>query len=919
MSSHIKVSKGITHSIRNVSQKGTFGNEFASGSMQKLAIKYVSSALKVPYFLNETDEECIRQAIPHRLIIFDDENAKDVAHGHLKFLAEYVAKSVKLMNFSGQDVKLIGPKFDKEEVDCFKTARSIHYCTKSPVRLDEVRRLSSSRAIQLKLKCMKRELGSMMVEYTAIVKKILDNPTAGGADKLVQRRKILDVEIAEKEYEVSDLETSFKTINSQEPVEVLKCCNVGVENCNVNADVMVAFDSLYDVDLQQLIVKAEKLNVSEIYATIILPFGLLYVDRYYSEELNVTFIKHGDGFLMVHGQDMSNGYVHEYSVSVMRLMENSFIKPADGNREHIWTYEIIKDVAEICLLRFYRAKETKRVVRKKLPSKFDKYTIIMHPVEYFSRIPRRPIMVPTQKLNVAVSRVKREKNMKTIVEDLYAYVQCMFFKVVGMDRDLLTEAYKVARKEYSIFEKIIKEMSDWLKMTAEHIPFVYKILDFFTAPNCKKYMDERIDLQDLILDSRVTDIERFNDHFKMISKGFVMEIDTIPTLVDVFKSIVNGDDSAYYQRLSAKYSDKELQEFFGRHSVLSTLESYNKALDQTTRKYDIERKNREDELERKRKEIETLKDEEHNSEGESMTAGLSVVQKTKGEHECDIGEVINLTESVFGAHNAYTVQHLQQDSDKRMDDLTAAAFKYNCSRLEGKTVKQLSDAQIKNLIKRLTKQGKVANTTVTVAEAIEAMHLLKMTYSRELPMQSSKVLFDLKKAIFESIKTIAASETVNNITEKKVEVIKGLAGAGKTFYVCDKFEPSEDAYISPMADVLYETERVLYIDEAGAFNKQYLIFIMLMFNVRKFVFLGDDEQTKYFDPFGDLGTDDFCSLVDYKDITVMYFSFRFGPTVAAHLNTAFNYPVFSLKNTDTKLFTMESQITHLRKAVQISR
>ncbi|CAG8465895.1 1889_t:CDS:2 [Ambispora gerdemannii] len=157
----------------------------------------------------------------------------------------------------------------------------------------------------------------------------------------------------------------------------------------------------------------------------------------------------------------------------------------------------------------------------------------------------------------------------------------------------------------------------------------------------------------------------------------------------------------------------------------------------------------------------------------------------------------------------------------------------------------------------------------------------------------------------------------------------GLAGAGKTFYVEGIFEPTKDAYISPMVDVQTEKalkakhgnhtklslktfekldevkvspDGVLYIDEAGAFNKQYLIFIMLKFSAKKFVFLGDDEQTKYFDPVGDLGNEDFCSLIHYRDITVMYYSFRYGPTVAAHLNTAFNYPVFSLRNEDMKLY-----------------
>jgi hypothetical protein len=167
-----------------------------------------------------------------------------------------------------------------------------------------------------------------------------------------------------------------------------------------------------------------------------------------------------------------------------------------------------------------------------------------------------------------------------------------------------------------------------------------------------------------------------------------------------------------------------------------------------------------------------------------------------------------------------------------------------------------------------------------------------------------------------------------DFNKRKVKVVNGFAGAGKTYYITHNFDPIRDAYIAPFADLLskvhddlkaehpnnkccvktYEkigeihtTGRKLFVDEASAYSYEYLILLLLTFDFEEFHFIGDTNQTKYYDVTGDSASKGFADFVDDENIETMRFSMRFGPKLALMLNELFDYPVISLSNNDTQI------------------
>jgi hypothetical protein len=485
-------------------------------------------------------------------------------------------------------------------------------------------------------------------------------------------------------------------------------------------------------------------------------------------------------------------------------------------------------------------------------------------------------------------------------------------------------------------------MKDWVMELVASFPFLKSFLDMIQLTACEKYLKQRVDLSDLIMDSRAVDINTIHGYFTTLRSKFnrmYEEEKRISWSVMEFLTMWS-QPRRYWERMRVELGDEEyIRVFNAPHRSLMRANPYcaeifkrisvDRQRNVTVSKMvEAQTKMTQQFLKREVQEMKEAQDMY-----DEMVSNLSDTSSYAGS-----SEVVSSNEAIvnvrgdlpFESHDPTSVRHLAASDKDIMDDLTQAAFNFNLNRMtDGSLTKPYSKQALAKLVEKFTYTGQDSKCIVTRDEALDALNKLKDAYCVEADMIKEEWYKKLKITIYSEIKTLLKSGACDSIISKVVHVIKGVAGAGKTYFMETNFDPLEDAYISPMASVLMDTNRALkskfgdnidfrlktfekfteikktggtlYIDEAGAFNRPYLIMLMLYFDYKRYVFLGDDEQTKFYDVAGTLGDLDFSSLVERKNMTRMYASFRYGPTVAAYLNSAFNYPVFSLCSHDTQI------------------
>jgi len=421
-------SKTLDDALTKFNIKGSAAYDATEAYQKDLAKNLFNTALLVKYPCSDVEFQCIIEAIPSRICVRkQDPHIKRTSHPHLKVFADELNDQILNLDLSHSRIVVIGPKFDKKEADNWKTAHSVHYCLEpNNKNNDPFRNRSSQKALAIQIKTLREQYKLLNETYT-MNKKILSDGACTSEkfqDTLTMTKNIIP--------EMRDLEESI--IDKEEKIRVLEndtnytsLCTYGGENCPHRNDTIVAFDSLYDIDLTQFFIRCDHTDTKEVYATLILPFGLKHVNSYTSPELNVIFSKYDEGFTMTHMADMTNGYCHS-NRTIMDLMYQGYIKTPDNN---YWYYEIMDSIGEMCLLKFVPSKIPKVMIRKDLPPKFDKNVIVYNPKLFFSKIPKyEKMLLDSAKLSSIIQFVERYDKPKGIISDAYTHVQSLFKNVV---------------------------------------------------------------------------------------------------------------------------------------------------------------------------------------------------------------------------------------------------------------------------------------------------------------------------------------------------------------------------------------------------------------------------------------------------------------------------------------------------------
>lgn len=477
-----QITKDLIYSQGTVSQKGSTAQQATEGGQSKSAAELYATRIEIDVKCTPKQRDCICNALPHEIVVYQPpRKAGFEAHPQLSFLADYVQSTFRTMNFAGKAIKVVGAKFTKKEASAYGTADSVHYCLLRPSAGDEFRANSSLRFLELQLKEQEVEIlliGGLVKGARESITKC--NPMHAAANLDDMTTKIAAI----KNYSTRVEEMGFEKARTQRLIEALKdtkgcfqsdlVCTGGVEQCDHKCDYMICNDSIYDIDLNALVRRANEVGTKEIYAVAIVPFGLKYVESYYSEELDVHFkrvvpaarplhsklieavacgldptgiasiaswaqtlgycakVDHTKdealGFEMWHGSDMSNGYIHSNG-SFMKLMYTNFVR---DSHDVVWMYEIVQNVAEICAFRFVRLDSSipRHVVRKEMPAKFNDFYVCYNPLKYFANYPEYELMMlPKKKMDLAIHMVSRAEKTTKIVQSLFSHVQASFLRV----------------------------------------------------------------------------------------------------------------------------------------------------------------------------------------------------------------------------------------------------------------------------------------------------------------------------------------------------------------------------------------------------------------------------------------------------------------------------------------------------------
>jgi len=279
------------------------------------------------------------------------------------------------------------------------------------------------------------------------------------------------------------------------------------------------------------------------------------------------------------------------------------------------------------------------------------------------------------------------------------------------------------------------------------------------------------------------------------------------------------------------------------------------------------------------------------------------------------------------------------------ENLVDASKRHNLDRIAKKNI--LSDKDRSRMAKEYTRPAQITTPNLDNQEAEKMMDSLYTMYIIQQASTSSNMLFDLKEGMLELIKKARESAKTIDFSKINIKIINGFAGAGKTYYIKENFDPIRDAYIAPFADVCVDTYnelykangktikpccktfeklaqipssgRILYIDEASAYAVEYFILVLLTKNYERIEIIGDQFQTRHFDVTGESSSKIFIDLVkDPRDVGFMFYTMRFGPKVAYLMNALLDYPVFSLSNDDTEICVHElSQLKNETKGTNI--
>jgi len=971
----VQFSKDIAYNLLNYTQKGTIANENAAGCLSEIPKRIINKAVKLNYYCSQSDFDAVAEALNHRLVI-PDFDGSETTHPALKFLSEYLIKSVLKMNFSNKEVKVIGAKLTKEEAHL--RSKGTHFCFLSPEEEDHYRAIESKSVNKRDLFELEAKINVNEVYMKNLRDSIVKNPCSNYSKGLKEQMVQLEIENSLLRDEKHDLESLNETLNTSSSKIFNNCCNVGAEICSKKADVVVGFDSFYDIDLKTAFKNFSKCGVSEVYISLILPFGLLFVNEYYSKELRVTFKKthftkrsgiNGtrNGFVMIH-DDLSNGYIHETSTTVFELMNSSFIEPLD---DEPWVGEIVSSIAEICLIKFTKSKETKKTVRKLLPPKFDKYSVIYDPIEYFGPLRKRiPIMVETKKLEGAIASVARSKNNKTIIQDTYAFVQASFMTVSvggttlqeGADLSnkmissmvlyaIIEGGFSTAiigdrmnqSKRRSIISSVFNSVKSKIKESFHDIcPTLY---NFFTKTRVEKYLNERIDLREQILYSNINRscFRKFLKYLNDMHEEACENYDNlIPTLNDIIEQGIDPV-SFFAHCFDVAWNDDKTK---GLKLNIFRSEKYKKKIE---REYEARR------FEQKGEDLTSnqvwnryyqLTNINKNNEYYSELEAIAEIRKYIGiyddeDSEDPIKEIMTTKGTEFENSKVNTCKYLEGRNHDRnrnlfdlvthMDDLSTAAMTYNLSRVDKKgNIIKLKDKEIEKMVANLSLPGaefKLNLNLEDVKKDIESLISSSIIDQIKLP---DGTLLRLSNNVVNRAKEIIKNGEYENINNRNVYFRNGVSGCGKTKYVCDNWD-DRSAYIVPYAAVCLDTDRkikekygehkkfpvktyqkfteipkegsVCYIDEAGSMLKPFIELIIASTSYDKYIIMGDEEQTSANDNSGIIESANFVELATCNQDKVerIFYTFRFGPTLAAFMNYCYNYPVFSLRNKDTKI------------------
>jgi len=959
----VKFSMDIAYQTNNFTQKGTIANENASGLLADIPKHILKNALKVPYFCEPEEFKSICMALKNRLCLLEPE--LEATHPTIKFLAEHMIKNFLKKNYRDKQIKIVGAKLNKAEAN-IKAEKNPHFCFLYPELEDHYRMLESMNANEIQADKLEAKKRALEIHIKALSDSIKKNPPSSYSAGMRDQVEELLSETLTLDREINRMQDMTEVLESSTSKILGNCCNVGVEECPVRADIVLGFDSFYDVDLKKAFKNFNSIGASEVYMSLVIPFGLMFVDEYYSDELGVFFRKTKKGFIMTHN-DMSNGYIHENSRTIMGLMDSSFIE----NEGETWMSEIVNSTAEICLLKFTKAKNIKKTVRKLLPRKFDKYTIILNPMDYFGPFKQlTPMFVEKTKLEAIIGFVGRYKNSnKTIIQETLSFAQSLFMSVavgstVLQEGSELCNAILMPMVLYAILDASFS-LGQTVKCLAKAKPkgFLRSVwnvcidafkqrlhgvfgpfYEFFTQTRVERFLRERIDLRGLILISEVESEWSFRKIVKLFNEvipdRFDEFIENMPTLSDIWVGKISPSElAAHAVDLMINGQDNLELCIFKNEKTLRKIRREEEKKAYLEQSSDFKDNYKSTKLISELGDLNNILREAEDSIEWNEAWSAYYAQETERNNDPSLKKVNGSYEKVEYDLNAHDPTRNLHDDDRRMSDLSMAALSFNTNRMDkGGKVKPLSDNQISDLVKVLTKTGEDAQLDLSPDQVKEKLISLRDNYVTNIVSLPDGRLEEIKSNVIVKVKELIKSKAYENVSNKKLFIKSGSAGCGKTSYVIKNWSKDKDGnankrdgYIVPFANTCMQTndalkaaygdkleysvktyEKVceltgencgggtLYIDEAGAMSDPFIIFSIMVTNYERYVLIGDDEQTGANDNTGIMEINGYTNLIaDKSKIERCYYTFRFGPSAAAFLNFNYNYPVFSLRNDDT--------------------
>jgi len=838
----VKFSMDIAYQTNNFTQKGTIANENASGLLADLPKHILKNALKVPYFCEPEEFKSICMALKNRLCLLEPE--LEATHPTIKFLAEHMIKNFLKKNYRDKQIKIVGAKLNKAEAQ-IKSEKEPHFCFLYPELEDHYRMLESMNANEVQADKLEARKRALEIHIKALSDSVRKNPPSNYSVGMRDQIEELLSETIALDREINKMQDFSEVLESSTSKILKNCCNVGAEECPVKADIVLGFDSFYDIDLKKAFDNFNEIGASEVYLSLVIPFGLMFVDEYYSDELGVFFRKTKKGFIMTHN-DMSNGYIHENSRTILGLMDSSFIELDSGS----WVSEIVNSTAEICLLKFTKSKNMKKTVRKLLPRKFDKYSVILNPMDYFGPYKQiTPMFVEKTKLEAIIGFVGRYKNSnKTIIQETLSFAQSLFMSVavgstVLQEGSELCNAVLMPMVLYAILDasfnlgQTVKCMSKakprgFLKSIWNVCVDTFKnrlhlvfgaLYEYLTQSRVERFLRERIDLRGLILISEIQSGWSFRKIVKIFNEvvpdRFDEFIENMPTLNEIWNGNISPSElAAHAVDLMLNGVENAELDIFKSDKIL-------RRMSRNREKEIFKMGCAEDDIDKYKstsfiKELselnEIMKDAEDSIEWNEAWIDYYSKEKEK-ENDPSLMKVNGEYTKIEYDLESHDPNRKLNDDDRRMSDLSMAALSFNTARMnKDGTVKQLSENKIAELVQTLTKKGCDGELALSSEQVKEKLISLRDNYVTNIVSIPDGRLEEIKSAVITSVKQLIKSKAYEGVENKKIFVQSGSAGCGKTSYVIRNWSKNKDgtaskrdAYIVPFANTCMQTSDAL--------------------------------------------------------------------------------------------------------------